>query len=300
MFMPVYDQKEFSIDFFSGMVGSDADGGVDIFSTFSEICDLEERPSYHLGSFEYQLRSMSKAGGTIKGVLAKFRTSDLPHAGSPAGEERELELEAQEGLIEKNHFLVKKDKCVVVFQRNGHAARIGRLSEYISSYLGETVIFNPILQPDAVERMLDDNLEPVTIELSYAPPTNPDYFPEDDWGERFAKLADLGNSSRIRVNLSADRRSADRDKHTLWPGLKKAAESIVKTRNASVARVKLTDGEHDYPIDLIADRLTDTQLVEMRGRYPVLDSMFAALANSYGSLRDDINEIFGQPDRRVS
>lgn len=295
----IYDVKSYSLDFFSGKSHSD-NSDFCIFSTLESLCQLEKAPHYQLGSFDYQLRNLSQTGNTIKGVLAKFRTSDLPHAGSPDGAERALDLEEREGLIEKNHFIVKKDKCVVVFQRNGHAARIERLSEYLTQYTGETVVFDPILQPDSIERMLDDNLKPVSIELSYAPPTNPDFYPNDDWGRRLTELADIGNGSRVRVVLTADRRSADESKHTLSARLKDSAAALARGRRASVARVKLTDGDFDYPIDLIADRIYEVKNVEIRGRYPVPDSIYAALQRAYTDRREDINAIFGQPGHRLN
>ncbi|WNL38013.1 DUF6731 family protein [Halomonas sp. PAMB 3232] len=294
-----YDRKNFNLDFFSGLHHSQ-DSKFCIFSILEEIGELDVTPHYRLGSFDYQLRSLDKSGNTIKGVLAKFRTSDLPHAGSPDGTERELGLEGSEGLIEKNHFVVKKDKCVIVFQRNGHAARVGRLSEYLTCYAGETIVFNPILQKDSFERLLDDDLKPVSLELSYATPTNPDLFPEDDWGKRMAMLSDMANGSRIRVALSADRRSSDHEKHSLSNRIKESIALLANERSTTVARVKLTDDVYDYPIDLIADRMTADEEVEMRGRYPVLDSMFSALQRAYSERKGDIDEIFGEPDRRLS
>ncbi|WP_249976044.1 DUF6731 family protein [Vreelandella olivaria] len=294
-----YDRKSFNLDFFSGLHHSE-DSDFCIFSILAEIGELDVTPHYRLGSFDYQLRSLLQSGNTIKGVLAKFRTSDLPHAGSPDGTERELGLEASEGLIEKNHFIVKKDKCVIVFQRNGHAARVGRLSEYLTCYTGETIVFNPILQKDSVERLLDDNLKPISLELSYATPTNPDLFPEDDWGKKMAMLSDMANGSRIRVSLSADRRSSDSDKHSLTKRIKDSVAALANDRRTTVARVKLTDDVYDYPIDLIADRMTTDKGVEMRGRYPVLDSMFSALQEAYSERKGDINEIFGEQGRRLT
>ncbi|MGC3875011.1 DUF6731 family protein [Halomonas sp. GXIMD04776] len=293
-----YELKTFNLDFFSGESHSD-DPDFCIFSVFEEVSRLENAPHYKLGAFDYQLRDLVQAGNTIKGVLAKFRTSDLPHAGSLDGHERELDLEEREGLIEKNHFIVKRDKNVVVFQRNGHAGRVERLSEYLTNFSGETIVFNPVLQRDSIERMLNDDLKPVSVELSYAPPTNPDFFPEDEWGRNLAVLADLANGSRVRVALSADRRSADEEKHTLRGRIKESAAALARSRRASVARVKVTDGNVDYPIDLIADRIFEPKQIEMRGRYPVPDTMFAALQEAYDERREDINEIFGQPGRRL-
>lgn len=294
-----YDRKDFNVDFFSGDEKS-GDEDFSIFSVLESISQHTTAPHYTLGSFDYQLRGLAVSGNTIKGILAKFRTSELPHAGGPDGEERELGLNNQEGLIEKNHFVVKRDKCVVMFQRNGHAARIGRLSEYLTQYKNVTIVFNPILQRDSVERMLDNNLKPVSLELSYAPPTNPELFPNNDWGGRLAKLADLGNGSRVRLTLSADRRTDDTTKHTLASSLKESVIDLVDSRRASVARINLTDGVCDYPIDLIADRITASKRVEMRGRYPVPDSMYSALEEAYTERRGEINEIFGEPDRRLN
>lgn len=298
--MPDFDdQKNYNVDYFSGVFQSDADDELDVFRIFCELEGLDERPFYNLGSYGYQLRSMEVAGNTVKGVLAKFRVADLPHAGGPAGEERELELEEQEGLIEKNHFLVKRDMAVVVFQRNGQAARIGKLGEYITQYTGATVVFNPILQPESIRRMLDDRLQPVSLELSYARPRNLELFPADDWGNRFAHLAEAGGGARAHVKLTADRRSTDPEKNTLANGIKAGVASFVEARLASVARMTLTDGYNDYPIDLIADRLVDSISVRMNGRYPVLNSMFSELDNSYHARREEIDEIFGQPDARI-
>lgn len=292
--MTRYDTKNTTFDFFSGFKTSkNNDEEKSISDIFSDMVNEPELPCVRLGSFEYQVKGLRSSGNGFHGALCKFRTTDLPLAGKPGGVERELDLDDDEGLIEKNHFLFQNENNLLVFQRNGHAARVNRLSEYLTSYFGETIVFNPVIQPDAIERLMDEELEPVSLDLSYTPPKNRDFFPDDDWGKRLALLAADGNGARIKVSLSADRRSADTAKHHLWQGIKKSAAAIAGTNNASVARVKVTDGNVEYPIDLIADRLVANEEVEMIGRYPSRESIYSSLRRALESKRDELNEIFG-------
>lgn len=293
-----YETKNYSLDFFSGFVARGS--SVCIFEEFEKLASCDKMPVLTLGRFYYQLRDLSCNIDTITGVLAKFRTTDIPYAGGLDGTERELELGEKEGLIEKNYFMVKKDCCIVVFQRNGHAARIGRLSEYLTSVCGETVTFNPVLQPDSMERMLNDDLKPVSIELSFATPTNPDFYPANDWGRTLGDIADIASGSRLKINISADRRATNENEHTLASGTKQFLKSFVDKGIARVAKAKLTDGFCDYPIDLIADRLSDEVSVKVRGHYPISDDMFSSLKNAYQRRKGDIDEIFGEQGRRLS
>ena len=289
--------RNVTIDFFTGQL--DEESETTVAGLFHSIAAGETAGPVSIGAHPYELRDIQKSGRTVRGALAKFRTDDLPHAGRIGGDERELDLKADEGLIEKNHFLYDGHRDVLAFQRNGHASRVGRLGTFLSQIVGETITFNPVVQRDAAARLMRDEVEPLTLELSFARPTNPDVYPSNEWNQKVFELAGQAGAARTRIKLSSDRRSVDELLHSLRDVVKDAAKNFVDTGVASVARVKVLDEGVEYPIDLVADRLVSYQPVEFEGRYPVATSIFGALNDGLHEQQSALDEVLGAPGRRL-
>lgn len=287
-----------TIDFFTGNTVLDDGRAVgDILSELAaegQTCQL-----WKDGRFAYEIRNLGQAGKRVKGVFAKFRSDQIPHAGEPGGKERELDLGEGEGLLEKNFFLFDKPRNLIAFQRNGNASRISKLGEYLSALDDKTITFDPVLKPEATERLLRGDIVPLRMELSFARPTNPEMYPADDWGKEILDVANKAGATRARLILSSDRRSAQAEDHSLSNRVRNALGAFHDAGLATVARMHVLEDGIEHPIDLIADRLQSVQDVEMLGRYPSPDQMYAALDTAIGEEREALDAIFGQEGRRL-
>lgn len=300
-------QTTFTIDFHQAHLSADGGESHLIDRIAHHAGDGEVCPVLSVRGSDYELKNLelTPSRNLLKGVFAKFRHDALPHAGVPNGAERELELNEGEGLIEKNHFVLHRRWNVLVWQRNGHAARIERFGDYLSDMLGDTVTFNPVLQPNAIQKLLRADLSVRKVQLKVARPTNLDLFPRPNDGALSSHVAQLmanTNAMNIELNLRGDGRSSNHQRRFLSDRLKGAVHELFGSLPVEKAKVQLEDenGVQDV-VDLIAQRISSKQIVEMDddGRYPELRSMFVALAAAWDEQRDSLQGVFGNEDNAL-
>lgn len=289
------DHKEFTIEFFTGQVGEDGDVG-DVLSTLSmnQTC-----PVFELHGKHYEIRDLRGAEDRsfFSGVFAKFRGDNIPHAGRPGAEEREIGLDDDdEGLIEKNHFIYYRQHGLLLYQRNGNGSKVGLLEKYLTDFQNETVVFHPVLQPNATRRLMRGRAVPKSVNVSFARPTNPEMYPADNWSHRLMELLSEAGGVRMSIRISSDGRSRDPDKRHLGSMLKRSLTAIVDSGAATVARMEVEEDGFQHPIDLIADRLLSKQQVEMVGRYPAASAMYRAMMQAKDEEQGVLQEIFGESE----
>lgn len=251
----------------------------DLFGAFAD----NDPRVIDFGEYRYELLVERIAAGRYRGELKRFGNDDLPHAGKPRGHERELDLEAEEMTIERNYFLFSQDKKVLTWQENRRASTSSILSRYVSSVLGHTINFVPMLTQEATRAVMLANHKPKVIEFSVARPTNPQMYAGAGDSEQILRLIAGLNGLSGTFRISAN---------SIGVGGKflDAARSIALAMNLAESgyarRVRLELDGLDHPIDLITDRLRTRIEVEMLGRYPNQLSMYAALQKA----RDDCAE----------
>lgn len=133
--MPAEETKHYRIDFFTGHVTADENQGR-LADVLDALIARAACPAWKRGGYAYELRDLLLTGQVYRGVLAKLRSDQLPHAGQLGGVERELDLAEEEGLIEKNFFLYYSSRNLLVYQRNGNASRSQRFAEYLTDFWG--------------------------------------------------------------------------------------------------------------------------------------------------------------------
>lgn len=292
--------KPFTIEFFIGQVGADGRAGR-ISRAFRDMSNLERCPVREIGGHSYEIRDliMNGNGASFHGVFAKFRTDDIPHAGSPGGYEREIELDDDEGLLEKNHFLYFRSHELLVYQRNGHGSTTNRLGAYFSDILNETVVFNPVLQLEPMRRLLRGDAHPRSLDLSFAKPTNPVQYPGNDWSNHLLNVLNMSGGVRMSLHISAEGRSSDPSYRYLGARIKRTVAQLMNNVDVTKAKFMVEEDGVSHPIDLIADRLLSRQDVTMNGRYPNSSEMYQALRRAKDDHRDALHEYFGDPDHAV-
>ncbi|MDP3514313.1 MAG: hypothetical protein Q8S20_16360 [Sulfuritalea sp.] len=288
------DSKQFKVRFYVGQVG--AAGGDGLVSEALDAMDLAGCPVIKIGNLSYEIRGLKrfKDGASFRGVFARFRSDDLPHVGKPGGKERELDIEPDDGLLEKNYFLYYRKHQLLVYQENGNGSVVGRLGEYFSNHFNAATVFQPVLQPDATMRLLRADVQPMSLELSFARPTNAEWFPKDDFSRELLALMKSAKAPSIHLSLSGTGRGALRQ--PLSQKVKRSVVGLLGHGDVKVARLLVEDEEGRHPIDLISDRLMHRIEVEMAGRYPVEQSVFNGLMEAKDEHNDALETIFGAGD----
>lgn len=286
--------KTYVVEFYVGQMGADGNAGR-VSALLKRMVNGRVHKVFEQGEHVFEVRDLTShnEGVSFSGVLAKFRSDDLPHVGEPGGNEEELPIQDNQGLIEKNHFLYFRNRELLVWQRNRNGCGITRFEKCLSEASGETTIFNPVYQPDAARRLMRGEVTPLSLEFSMARPTNPEFFPKNEWNEGVMDIMSRAGGARFHIKITSDQRSGDRDKRTLAQRMKAAGKELAGMDGIGVVRFDVDDNGVRHPIDLIADRITSRQSVEMNGRYPVKEAMFAALRKGRDEEKRALNEYFG-------
>lgn len=253
-----------------------------------------------IGMHTFDLRRLeSHDDGYITGEFVKFRRDFLPNVGALTRDERELDIHADEYLVEKNFFLYELDRQLLIYQKNGHGGSVLNLAAYLKRVYREgTVSFNPVLQPDPMKRLLRGGAMPRKLYLTAARPTNPDFVPQNEWTKAALKMLSSSGGIGFTLQLRADGHSKDDGRH-LSGDVKRALAELIECGAAKTARIDIEEDGITHPIDLIADRLISTQDVEMAGRYPLKASIIPALYAAVEDKRRDLELIFGTAGRRL-
>lgn len=286
------DKKALWIEFYRGAVGADGQAG-SVADILAGLAATGERPVFQYGRDQHEIRDhvYDDEKEIHRGVFAKFRTSDLPSAGTPGGAERDIKLGDDEGLIEKNYFLYVPRYELLVYQRNKHGNTTRRMAGYFTQVCGVATAFHPVLQHNALERLRRGDRHAVSLELSIARPTNAEFYPDNEWNRELFNLLDASGGARMKVVIT----SGDRRRNPaafLRDRVKDSAAELAELRLATVARVTM-DGEDVAPIDLLADRLLSRKTVTMSGRYPAQASMFEALEEAFDEHINQFEALFG-------
>lgn len=285
------DTKRFKVRFYIGQVGAAGDDGS--VSAALDAMSFDGCPVTKIGSLNYEIRGLRRFnnGASFRGVFARFRSDDLPHVGKPGGRERELDIGPEDGLLEKNYFLYFRQHQLLVYQENGNGSAVGRLGEYFTKFFNTTTVFQPVLQPDAAKRLLQNDVQPMSLELSFARPTNVDWYPPDDFSKELLALMKSAKAPSVRLSMKGSGRGAQRK--PLSRTIKRSVLGLLGHTDVKVARLIVDDNEGRHPIDLIADRLMHYIDVEMAGRYPVEDSVFNGLMEAKDEHNNALEAVFG-------
>lgn len=283
-------EKEYRIEFLQGYIQSDDDTRR-VSHVIREVIEAE-CPSSKVYGYDYRLREASIAGGgrSFKGVLAKFRTDYLPHIGAPQGEEREIELADDEGIIEKNYFLYYARRQILVYQTNAHGSRPSTLGKYLTNFANETVTFSPLIQPEALRRLVARNGRPRSIEVSYARPSDEIVAQNTPrFNKNLVELLSGTGGQRAHIKITPPRNGY------LDINVGQVFRRLLDDLDVRLAKVSVEEDGVEHTVDLIADRLVGHRSVRMTGPYPVPEDMFNALRACYDDNRATIDGLVNDP-----
>ena len=142
----------------------------------------------------------------IFGEIRKYRNDFLTVANKRSREEKELELEQNESLMESNQFILIPDKNIILFQVKREACTATQLGRYLGLFLeNEAVLFNTILRKDTYEKLEKGHQLLRSFEYRIARPDNLDaYRSNNPWSEHALEafaLDDACNTLQCRVGI---------------------------------------------------------------------------------------------------
>jgi hypothetical protein len=240
------------------------------------------------------LRDIEEMDYGYRGIAAKHRQSDLPHAAIPGGHERELSLEDNEHLIEKIYFNYYHDYKLLIIQRNSYALGFQLFSQYLSIN-GYTTALHPILKAADIQRLMRGEVNLRNVKLIIARPTNPSLFYnlKHDFNNSIIASLKGSNSASVNLEFRGDGHSRAPKERYLDPSIKRALIELTSCFNVKKAAVSLEENGITHPIDLVADRLFYLKKIKMNGRYPLAAEMWTALREARDKKEQELENYFG-------
>lgn len=273
--MPI---KEYKVFFAKTSRGQ---GGGSIAASLRVAFDQngQNLPSVNLSSEKYQIRDLELVGNVWKGCFAKLR-DDAPHIVAANDQERELELEAGECIIEKCLFLYRINSNIMVWQVNRNAGGLSRAQEYLTHVLDTSVSLPLVMNESELERILAGHV--YQLDFAYARPAILAGQPAQ-WNQGAFDMMNSIDAAHAKFTLRATRGG------WLAEAAKQMVRQLIPTQGVEKLRVKMTD-ESD-PIELFMAPLKDAIRVEVLGRYPAPNRVYEELEAAFGRQRDNIPNL---------
>lgn len=237
-------------------------------------------------------------GTSYAGQFRKFRTDDLPEIGSAGEDASEIELDEDEGLVERNFFVFYPKNQILGWCRNSHGNTPNQFARFLSSLWLTKVEAGPLLQPDAAKRLMHRGVELKRIKLVIPRPANPDMYDSNEFNRQLMAMMSGANADSIHLEMGIDARRID-SAGTLAKRLKTALKQAASL-GASSARAVVYDDGFEHPIDLIADRIFSVQEIETNAKYPPAGTMYNAIDSALHECKGQLNEYFGSDENSVT
>lgn len=289
--------KTYRIGFYVAAVGADGRMG--------NICDrllAARNPdgmarALQLGDNHLQVRGIEPLPGNqgVKGYVARFR-DETPLTGSPdSPRETPVHLDEGNGLIERNHFVLYRERGdieLIAYQAALEGTHISGLARYLTLLFGadDAVHFNDILNAQAYTALATGGLIK-SVDFRVAKPRSKRFAPdpEDAWTQEGIQFMTSTGATSFEVTIST--RQRDRG---LLTNVRQRLESLMRSPLTKKLKVKMSEIEE--PINLLADRVTEKiTVIPVEGNITsaaVLDGIRAAKAR----VQPQLDVIFGLGD----
>ena len=233
-------------------------------------------PVANLSNDFFQMRDMERVGSVWKGSFVKLR-DDAPHVVAADDQERELELEVGDRIIEKCYFLYRETGNVLVWQTNKNAGGLSRAQEYLSRVFDIFVALPQVMNEAELERALSGQLR--EIEFAYDRPHQLANQPPQ-WTQNAFDIMSRVEAAYAKFTLRAPK------KGSLAAAARNMVRQLITSAGVKKIRVRVTDDSE--PIELFMAPLKDSIRVEMLGRYPAANHVYVGLEEAFDRQRGSI------------
>ena len=222
-----------------------------------------------LDSDSYQIRDVVKTGKVWQGVFARLRL-DAPHIVNAQNEEREIDLDVGERILDKCCFIYHEDTNVLIWQVQRNTAGLTKLENYTSELLSAVVFFPQVMNDSDMDKVLSGSL--YEIDFVYDRPTERDNSAPTWNKQTFDTMSDI-HAAHAKFLFRAPRSSI------LTQQAKKMVKGLLGANGVEKIKVRLTD--ESEPIELFMAPLKDKITVQLNGSYPSSKEVFQELETSY-------------------
>lgn len=230
------------------------------------------------GNNAFELVELQSHPGRIEGVIRKFQDENLPHYGRRGGTEQPLNIPSNAGLINRVYFAFYERNGLLALHRNSNFCTVGRFNSLMSELVGHTVVFNPVLYQEQINRLMSYREQIKKVTFGFA--GNPNAQEEDphDFSERAMSWVGGMNGYYGDFSLRGNGYSRDPNQRYLDRDIAESLRRFVSRGEVSKAKIWVEDLTH--PIDLFADKVIYVADVTFRDRYPEPHSIKRALRNA--------------------
>lgn len=263
---------------------------------FQSVIDKQSpSPSNHEG-FTREIWGLKKrADGSFSGELRKFRNSNIPDKGAPGKQSTPIPLAKDEGIIERNFFVFYPRINVIGWHYNHMACGISRFSAFLSTIFGSKVKPAPLLEKDAIARLMRGDVKMKKIQLTIPRPRNPEFYPDTDFSQKTLQLLGDAGADTMQIVMGINTRRGDSDGR-LKQNIKFAMQELVEF-GAKKAVIDVFDADGVvHPVDLIAERISSYQSVVTDARFPPAETMYRLIDTAYAENRESINAYIGEDE----
>lgn len=293
-------EKEIYFDFYGCEIHTSSSTAkkLDADAVLNSILRIRKDPTKNtvrsVAGQSYEIRFLEKTSYGYKGIIGKYKYADLPVAAVPGGEEREIELEKNEHLLEKCYFCYFSDYSLLIIQRNRFAISPEHFASYLSPS-GYTFCLNPVIEPADLKKLLNNDVNIRALNLTIARPTNPDLFKDSthDFTNSVVKSLNNSNAASLNIILRGDGHSSTPDQRYLDPKIKRALLEMKGKFHLNRAKLSLEENGITHPLDLVTDRLSHNVTVQLSGRYPLAADMWKAIMDSRKTKEAELTAYFG-------
>ena len=253
-----------------------------------------------IGSYNYELRFIELTNYGFKGIIGKHRNIDLPHVAIIGGNEREIDLEDNENLLEKTHFSYHSDFSIIILQHNYLCINYHNLSKYLTDN-NNVISLNPIIEPESLEWLLNNHVQIRTAEFKIARPTNPELFNgiHHDFNNSIISTLKGSGSATINLTIRGNARSDIAEERYLAGTIKGAIRELLTTFDVKKCKFLLENDETNIanPVDLVSELLSYIKEIDVNGRYPSSLDVWSALDEAKNEKQKELEKYFGESDR---
>lgn len=263
---------------------------------FQSVIDKKIPSSSNRDGYTREVWALKKRpDGSFAGEIRKFRNSNVPEKGAPGKQSEPIPLEIDEGIIERNFFVYYPSQSVIGWHRNHFACGISRFSGFLSAIFSTKVKAYPLLEKDAVERLMRGNVKMKKISLTIPRPRNPELYPENDFSKKTLSLLGDSGADTMQVVMGINTRRGDSDGN-LKHNIKFAMQELVDFGARKAVVEVFGDDGIVHPIDLIAERIVSVQVAETDARFPPAGTMYRLIDTAYADNQENIDGYLGAAD----
>ncbi|OAM32430.1 hypothetical protein A7P96_02080 [Eikenella sp. NML03-A-027] len=204
----------------------------------------------------------------------------------------EILIKANEGFLEKSHFIISKEisgRELISFQyaiEAGTVNTLGKLLQKLITHADEVEILE-IIRQDAMPMHRVMNGEVRYLEYTIAKPRTEDYIAEDDFTKSALELMNDSNATKFDGKISIHARKKGLSK---W--IKEKISTLIK-QSETTKRLKVKLNEIEMPIDILKDQIKTKISVEIKKkktRCPETSQMLQSISTGKKKMYDQIKE----------